>query len=102
MHSYKLEAGGRLIFMGANSSADAILGLDHRQFIGKTIEEAFPHFLGGDVPARCREVAVSGKPWRNDEGQYKDQEIIGAFEVNAFQTGEGSIAVLFSEITSRK
>jgi two-component system, cell cycle sensor histidine kinase and response regulator CckA len=102
MHSYKLEPGGRLIFMGANSSADAILGLDHRQFIGKTIEEAFPYFLGGDVHFKCREVAVSGKSWRNDEVQYKDQEIIGAFEVNAFQTGEGSIAVLFSEITSRK
>jgi hypothetical protein len=66
MHYYHLEAGGRLVFQGANTCADAILGLDHRLFAGKTIEEAFPDFLGGDVPSRFREVATSGTSWRND------------------------------------
>ena len=102
MHSYNLDANGRLVFSGANASADTMLGFDHRQFIGKTIEEAFPDLLGGDVPAKFREVALSGKPWRNDQVQYKDQEIAAAFEINAFRVCEGSIAVLFSEITGRK
>ena len=42
MHMYEIEAGNRLVFVGANPAADEILGLDTAQFVGKTIEEAFP------------------------------------------------------------
>ena len=41
MHMYRLESGNRLVFIGANPAADAILKLDNSQFIGKTLEDAF-------------------------------------------------------------
>jgi len=41
MHIYSLEADDKLIFLGANASADILLGIDNSQFTGKTIEKAF-------------------------------------------------------------
>ena len=40
MHMYRLEEDGRLIFTGANPTADTILGVDNTRFVGKTLEEA--------------------------------------------------------------
>jgi PAS domain-containing protein len=42
MHMYTLEEGDRLVFENYNPAAERILGVSHDQFIGKTIEEAFP------------------------------------------------------------
>jgi PAS domain S-box-containing protein len=39
IHMYRCDASGKLVFAGANPAADAILGVDNRQFVGKTIEE---------------------------------------------------------------
>ncbi len=42
MHMYELQKNGKLVFTGANPAANRILGTNHDQFIGKSIEEAFP------------------------------------------------------------
>jgi len=60
IHMYLLEPDGRLVFIGANTAADRILGVDNSIFIGKTIEEAFPPLKGTEVPQRYREVAGFG------------------------------------------
>ncbi|HEX2970970.1 MAG TPA: DUF3365 domain-containing protein, partial [Tepidisphaeraceae bacterium] len=44
MHFYRLEADGRLILTGANPAADYILGFSHQLLLGKSLQEAFPHF----------------------------------------------------------
>ena len=62
IHLYKLELDGRLIFEGANKSADRILGTDNRQFIGMTIEEAFPSLKDTEVPEKYRLAASEGTP----------------------------------------
>ena len=41
-HIYNLDANNRLVFVGSNLAADSILKVNNRQFVGKTIEEAFP------------------------------------------------------------
>jgi PAS domain S-box-containing protein len=101
IHMYRLDAEGRLVFTGANEAADRILGVDNSQFIGMTIEEAFPPLAGTEVPDRYRAACSRGEPWETKQITYEHDEIRGAFEVHAFPTSPGEMAVLFLDITER-
>ncbi len=101
MHMYRLEPDGRLIFVGANPAADAILGVDNRQFVGRTIEEAFPLLRHSEVPERYRQAAGHGIPWQAARIVYEDEPIAGVFEVWAFQTSPGEMTAAFLDITER-
>ncbi len=102
IHRYELTADDRLIFIGANPASDRLLGVSHEQFLGKTIEEAFPALTATEVPARYREAARNGKVWQTEQIDYNEGRIRGAFEVVAFQTEPGKMAALFNDITARK
>ena len=102
VHVYQLEPGDRLVFVGANPAADRILGVDNRQFVGKTIEEAFPPLVATEVPERYRRAASVGEPWETEQIAYEDNMILGAFSVRAFQTGAGRMAAAFFDITESK
>ncbi len=102
MHMYVLVPDGRLVFMGANPAADKILGVDHGQFIGQTLEEAFPPLAATEVPAQYRRCAEHGGHWHTDNIQYEDDEIVGAFRVDAFQTSPGRMVATFLDITDAK
>jgi PAS domain S-box-containing protein len=101
VHMYSLEPDGRLVFRAANAAADRILGVNHRTLEGLSIEEAFPSLIDTEVPARYREVAAAGTSWMVPQVDYRDGRITGAFEVYAFQTTPGSMAVLFLDVTER-
>jgi PAS domain S-box-containing protein len=102
MHMYHLEPDGRLVFVGANPAADTILGVTHTQYIGKTIEEAFPPLAETEVPERYRLAAAKGEIWQTEQIDYEDGQIKGAFEVQAFQTAPNRMIALFLDITRRK
>ncbi|MBN1579252.1 MAG: PAS domain S-box protein [Anaerolineae bacterium] len=102
MHIYQLEPDGRLVFSGANPAADQILGVDNRQFIGKSIEEAFPALAETEVPEMYRRAALTGEPWQTDQIMYEENQIAGAFVVHAFQTSPGRMAASFLDMTARK
>jgi GAF domain-containing protein len=102
LHRYRLEGEGRLVFAGANPAAEAILGVEHGPFVGRSIEEAFPSLAGTPIPAACRRVAAEGVPWRSEEVAYSDGRIAGAFLVHAFQTAPGEMATAFLDITARR
>lgn len=102
VHQYELQADGRLIFIGANRSADQILGIRHKRLIGKTVEEAFPLLAESPIPDAYRLVARTGKPFEQEQIEYHDQRISGAFDVFAVQTGSNRMAVFFQDITDRK
>ena len=102
IHLYRLDSDDRLIFVGANPAADRLLGVDNGQFIGKTIEEAFPRLSNTEIPLRYRRAARDGESWQTEQIDYADGRVAGAFEVYVFQMSPGSVAVLFNEITSRK
>jgi PAS domain S-box-containing protein len=102
MHFYHLTPDGSLVLMGANPAADRLLGVDNAQFIGKTLEEAFPSLVGTEVPQRYREAAADGSHWATDQIIYSDGKINGAFEVRAFQTTPGNMTAVFADITARK
>jgi PAS domain S-box-containing protein len=101
VHMYSLDAEGRLVFIGANPAADKMLGVDNQQFVGMTIEEAFPPLAETEIPARYRAAASRGEPWKTSQVNYEDEQIAGAYEVDAFQTSPGRMAVMFLDITDR-
>lgn len=101
-HSYELQPDGRMIFSGANQSADRILTIDHSLLVGKTIEEAFPGLVNTPIPETYRRVATSGESFDTDQVNYEEGRIRGAFEVHAFQTGPNRMTVFFHDITERK
>ena len=102
MHFYELGPNHRLVFTGANPSADRILGVSHDQFIGKTLEEAFPGLAGTEVPDRYLHVAESGVLWQTEQVIYDARSISGAYAVTAFRTASGAMAAMFVDITDRK
>jgi len=102
MHFYRLEPDGRMIFEGANPAADKLLGVKNSQFIGKTIEEAFPGSVGTEIPERYRAAAEKGITWQSEQVDYVDEHIRGAFQVVAFQTTRNRMVASFFDITARK
>lgn len=102
MHFYNLKEDNQLIFTGANPAADKLLGVNNSQFIGKTIEEAFPVLVQTEVPQRYREAAAKGIPWVTEQIDYEDNQIKGAFGVRAFQTTPQNMVAVFEDITTRK
>jgi two-component system, cell cycle sensor histidine kinase and response regulator CckA len=102
LHLYTLEDDGSLVFQAANPAADRILGVPNSQFIGKRIEAAFPPLINTDVPSAYRRVAKEGGIWRQEQVQYKDNHIEGAYEVVAFQVKPGQMAAMFWDICERK
>jgi PAS domain S-box-containing protein len=101
MHMYQLDANNNLVFTGANPSADKILGVNNIQFIGKTIEEAFPPLANTEIPERYRQAAKEGKTWSTESITYKDNQIQGAYEVNSFQISPSKMVASFFDITER-
>jgi len=102
IHMYKLESDDRLMFTGANSAADAILGVDNKQFVGKTIEQAFPMLANTKVLEQYYRTCTLGEAWQTEQIEYQDKQISGAYEVYAFQTAPGIMAAMFLDITNRK
>ena len=93
----------QLIFSDYNPAANTILGVDCSQFIGKTIEQAFPKLAETDIPQQYRRAAREGVPWHQEDVIYDDQQnISGAFEVYAFQTAPDTMAAMFMDVTQRK
>ncbi|BBE51860.1 Cyclic di-GMP phosphodiesterase Gmr [Ferriphaselus amnicola] len=101
-HLYELMPDHSLIFVGANNAATSILGLDHQQFIGKTIEEAFPPLIDSQILDAYRRVASTGVRFETEQFSYDGDKIHSVFEVHAFQTGKNRMAAFFSDVTERK
>lgn len=102
VHQYELDDAGNLLFVGANPAADDILHVDHGKLIGLGILDAFPSLKETDIPAIYVAAARGADPVHKEVIDYKDEKIIGAFEVNAFNTGERKMAAVFSDILDRK
>ena len=101
MHMYTLDEEGKLMFSGNNLAANKILGLDNSQFIGQTIEEAFPPSVEAGLPDIYRWVAQTGTSYNLNQVDYQGDEIKGAFEVHAFQTSPNQMVAAFQDITQK-
>lgn len=101
MHIYQLQEDGNLIFRGNNQAADKILGLDNSQFVGLTIEEAFPPTVEAGLPDIYRWVAQTGTSYNINHVEYDGDKVRGAFEVHAFQTSPNQMVAAFQDITQK-
>ena len=101
IHLYRLEDAGRLVLTGSNPAGDRILGTPVGPLVGRTIEEAFPGLAGTEVPDRYRRLCAEGGSWRT-EITYSDDRFRGTYEVHAFQTAPGMMAVMFLDVTVRR
>jgi signal transduction histidine kinase len=101
VHLYRLEPPDRLVFTGSNPAGERILGFPVNSLTGLKIEEAFPGLVGTQVPAQYRRICAEGGSWAS-EVPYRDERCGGYFEVHAFQTVPGMMAVMFLDVTERR
>jgi len=99
---YNLDSEKRLIFIGSNLAADSILKMSSRQFVGKTLEEAFPFFSPTPIPYAYRRVAATGERYDAEQVDYDNGGVSGTFEVHALQIGPNRMVAFFRDITGRK
>jgi PAS domain S-box-containing protein len=99
---YELDGEGRLLLSWANAAADRILGLEHARLVGRTVEAAFPSLAGTTVVDACRRVACTGSVYEDEHVDYRGNRIDGVFEVHAFQSAPGSVAVMFRDVLERR
>ncbi len=102
IHLYNTDSEGRLILTDVNPAADTLTGFDHRGILNLSIEEAFPGLAGSEASEQFKKVACEGTAWHAKEFEYTDVNISGVFDVWAFQTSPGKIAVMFTEVSERK
>lgn len=101
MHFYDLNESDELVLSYANPSADKLLGLDHNDFIGMKIGDAFPSLKETEIPKIYKDIAINGTHWTNQDVYYEDKRITGAFDVIAFQTKPRKMVAVFNDITQR-
>ena len=87
---------------GANSAADTLLGVNHRELIGKSLDVAFPHLGETGLPARYRDVCRTGEPFSVSCAEHVGGRVQGAFEVHAFRVAPDKLAVTFFDVSERE
>jgi len=102
MLMFQLEPNGHLVLVDANPAANRLLGMNNSQFIGKTIEKAFPLLAETEFPEVCRLAAAKGEYWKSEQIDYEHGQIKGIFEIHAFQTAPGEMVAMLRDITERK
>lgn len=99
---YELNDNHQLILTQVNPSAEKILNIDAEALLGLPIEKAFPGLFGTDIPLHFRNAILQKTTWFNEELQYNEGQIQGAFQVHAFPIGNNRLAVFFLDITDKK
>lgn len=102
MQRYQLTTDGRLLFIGANRTADSLMGVDHDPLIGMTMEEAFPSLSQDGLPDLFREVCQGGECRRLETIKQGPGLAERALQVVAFQAEPGIMAVFFDDITEEQ
>jgi signal transduction histidine kinase/CheY-like chemotaxis protein len=101
VHLYRLEPPDRVVFTGSNPAGERLLGFPVNSLAGLTVEEAFPGLVGTPVPALYRRICAEGGSWAS-EVPYRDERCGGYYQVHAFQTVPGLMAVMFLDVTERR
>ena len=101
IHMYQVSDKGDLIFIGYNPAADKVLGIDHSKLIGLNIQEAFPPLSNTEIPGIYTSIATKGGQWNQEQINYNDDHITGAYEVLAFQSSPNKAVILFSDVSQR-
>jgi PAS domain S-box-containing protein len=101
-HLYRLDAGGRLVLVGANPAAERLLGAGQGELTGRTLDDVFPGLKATGIPSLCRRVAQGEVEPQSSEVAYSDGRFTGVYELRFFRAGENTIAFHFSDVTERR
>ncbi len=99
IHIFQKGEDDQLYFIGANTAADTILGIDNQQLIDKTISEAFPEIADADIQDDFYAIATGEKVSVNKYGITYGDRIYDKYN---FQVQDGMMASTFLDITERK
>ena len=96
--------GGALRMVRPNRGASRASGVDLRQFVGRTMAEAFPPFAESGIPDRMLEVAFhGGEPFDMGLIEYGDGNVeSGTFEVSAYRLDDDHLVVQYRNVTERE
>jgi diguanylate cyclase (GGDEF)-like protein/PAS domain S-box-containing protein len=97
----ELTPHGGLTVTHTNRSASSLLGFDAREFVGRSLSEAFWCLLEDGVMTRLKEIALEGGTMRIEAVPFRAGGRSGVLELHGLQIAEGSIAVFFSDVTER-
>ncbi len=99
--SFSLNDEGKLIFSSANHQADLLLGFDCKVYFGSPIEELITISDSKSFILKCKEIAKQGGVFLVEEKIYKDNNLLGIFEIKAFQVSLNNMAIFFSNVSER-
>lgn len=96
---YVLDRAGRLVLADYNRAADRTLAFPCRRMRGRRLEECFPELTDPANAGTLVRIARSGGRYRNAAVRYVERGVTWEFDVQAFQTGPGRIAIAFRNVT---
>ena len=98
MHLFSVPAEGPVVFEQANATAEKMFHA-HAP-LGAPVEEAFP-CLSSVLNSGIRQVRDWGEVWHADRVHHQDGGRHSVYEIHAFQTSPGRVAVMYQDITER-
>ena len=101
-HVYRLHADGRLMLAETNAAADVSLGLGPSSMVGLPLDEIFPDWRGTELMDSLRRVAREGGSIHRQQVRHPNTDEGQTYELQAFQTLPGRVAVFFTDITERQ
>ena len=85
-----------------NDGANSVSGTDMRQFLGRSMRDAFPELLETKLPQRYIDVLLSGES-TIEELEYGDANIDHKwFHVRVFKVSKHLVAISYDDITREK
>lgn len=101
VHFYEL-VDDKLIFAEGNYAADKLLGFEHKSKVGKTVEEVFPGIVSKRILSLYKKVTPDGQLVIDQSLNYEDNTMSGLFDLLAFATGPGKMAIFFQDVTNKR
>lgn len=98
MHLFSVPSEGPVVFEQANAAAERMFGARAPQ--GAPVEDAFP-CLSSVLNSGIRQVRDWGEVWHADRVHHEDNGRHSVYEIHAFQTSPGRVAVMYQDITER-
>ena len=102
IHLYSLETDENLILTDANPAAEKLTKFKHNSILNLPLDKAFTSLTDTEIPEQFKKVACEGITWSTKEFEYIDSNIHGIFDLWAFQTSLGKMAVMFTEVSERR
>ncbi len=91
-----------LFIIGINPASCGMLRRSSDGIVGRKMEDAFPAIVETDLPERLNRVARLGESWSIKARFCDFDDFHGYYDIYAFQTTPGRMAVMFQDVTDQQ